>query len=110
MMRTPALQQLYEENNRDSDVILNTFAKCGQTLLQFQLILLKRRGDLTDFPGLLTESPWLELILPSGETMEDVRRKSAQEMFREWQKLPDPRVFKAHLTWDEVCCRINLMC
>jgi len=102
-MRTPELQQYYDEHYRESDVIINTLPKTGQTLLQFMIVLLKRKGNVEGLNGIFSESPWLEMNFPQGDTEKEAHREDPKKVFELWEALPSPRVFKAHVQFYEVC-------
>lgn len=91
----------FEPTVRDSDVFISTSAKCGQTWLQTLAFHLKTRGRVPDFggAGLGGVSPWLELPADVGT---GVTWSSRDERMAQLEAVPDPRVFKMHVVWDEI--------
>lgn len=95
------LLEAFEPTTRPSDVFCATAAKCGQTWLLTLMHHLRTGGRDPDLSGLnLTDlMPWLELpgSLVAGEAPYDLAERLA-----ELEALPDPRVFKMHVLWDEI--------
>jgi hypothetical protein len=91
---------LFEPTVRDSDVLISTSAKCGQTWLQTLLFHFKTQGREPDLYGksIWELSPWLEL---PGGTM-GFNPEDRQERLARFEALPDPRVFKLHVIWPEI--------
>jgi hypothetical protein len=95
------LLQRFEPTARDSDVFITTTPKCGQTWLQTLLFHIKTAGRKPDFGGvgLGGVSPWLEIPADFGV---GPTWSSPEERMAQFEALPDPRVFKLHVIWDEV--------
>lgn len=95
-----ALLEAFEPTTRDTDVFVATSAKCGQTWLCTLLYHLRSRGHDPEFGGawLHHHVPWLELPLD----MMTGKRHEHDERLREIAALPDPRLFKLHVTWEEI--------
>ncbi len=88
----------FDYRPRDSDVFLITYPRSGTTWLQMMLYQLTTDGDM-DFVHIADRLPWFERIPYSGKDIET---------------LPDPRIFKSHLSYADVpkgrfryvyCCR-----
>lgn len=94
------LLEAFEPTTRDTDVFVATSAKCGQTWLCTLLHHLRTGGRDPHFGGewLHHHVPWLELPLDlsTGQPYEREAR------LRFVEALPDPRVFKLHVTWEEI--------
>src|SRR3954462_6082472 len=73
---------------RPSDVIIASYAKCGTTWLQQMVHRLRTGGDL-DFDDISRVVPWIETAADLGIDLESERRG-------------EPRVFKSHLSSDQV--------
>jgi len=90
----------FEPTTRPTDVFVATAAKCGQTWLLALLHHLRTGGRDPSFGGIgaLGVTPWLEIPrnMATGQPYDRVERLAALE------RLPDPRVFKLHVTFDEV--------
>jgi hypothetical protein len=71
-----------------SDVIIASYAKCGTTWLQQMAHSLRTGGDL-DFDDISRVVPWIETAADLGIDLDAAQRG-------------DPRVFKSHLTYDDV--------
>lgn len=73
---------------RPSDVIIATYAKCGTTWLQQIAHGLRTRGSM-DFEEIAQVSPWIEMASDLGWDLEA-------------DQPGDMRLFKAHLSWEDV--------
>jgi len=73
---------------RPSDVIIASYAKCGTTWLQQMAHSLRTGGDL-DFDDISRVVPWIETAADLGIDLHAAQRG-------------DPRIFKSHLTHDDV--------
>ncbi|MBA2319646.1 MAG: sulfotransferase domain-containing protein, partial [Deltaproteobacteria bacterium] len=95
-----ALLAAFEPTTRDTDVFVATAAKAGQTWLLALLHHLRTRGRDPGFSGLgaLGVTPWLELPWdPDSAAPYDREARLAG-----FAALPDPRVFKMHVPYDEI--------
>lgn len=90
----------FEPTTRPSDVFVATAAKCGQTWLLALLHHLRTGGLDPDFGGrgAFAVTPWLEI--PGNMT--SGHRYEVGPRLAELEALPDPRVFKMHVTWPEI--------
>ena len=73
---------------RPGDVIISTYAKCGTTWLQQIAHGLRTRGSM-DFEEISQVSPWIEM---AGDLSWDLEADQPGDM----------RLFKAHLSWEDV--------
>jgi len=73
---------------RPSDVIIASYAKCGTTWLQQMVHSLRTGGDL-DFDDISRVVPWIETAADLGIDLDAPQRG-------------EPRVFKSHLSYDQV--------
>src|SRR3954454_16775657 len=73
---------------RASDVIIASYAKCGTTWLQQMAHSLRTGGDL-DFDDISRVVPWIETADDLGLDLDAAQRG-------------EPRVFKSHLSYDQV--------
>jgi hypothetical protein len=97
-----ALLEMFEPTTRPTDVFCATAAKSGQTWLLTLMHHLRTRGrdpDLGD-KTLLDVCPWLEL--PRDFRRPDRPLIDRAERMAELEALPDPRVFKLHVVWEEI--------
>jgi hypothetical protein len=94
------LLEAFEPTTRPTDVFVATAAKCGQTWLLALLHHLRTRGADPTFggDGAFSVSPWLEnpRDMRTGQPFERTARLS------QLAALPDPRVFKLHVVFEEV--------
>jgi len=93
------LLEAFEPTTRPTDVFCATAAKSGQTWLLTLLHHLRTQGqDPALQDGLAAAAPWLELPknLSTGELYQRHERLAL------FDALPDPRVFKMHVLWDEI--------
>lgn len=90
----------FEPTCRPTDVFTTTIAKCGQTWLTSLLHHLATRGTDPHLGGgtLGDVVPWLELPRIPG----DPEAFDVEERLAFVAGLPDPRVFKMHVAYDEV--------
>ena len=95
------LLEAFEPTARDSDVFCATAAKCGQTWLLTLMHHLRTRGQDPTLTGgdLLELTPWLEL---PRKRPGDGQPYQVEERLSELEALPDPRVFKMHVLWEEI--------
>eukprot|EP00730_Choanoeca_flexa_P005977 TRINITY_DN12061_c0_g2_i2.p1 TRINITY_DN12061_c0_g2~~TRINITY_DN12061_c0_g2_i2.p1 ORF type:complete len:305 (+),score=78.13 TRINITY_DN12061_c0_g2_i2:36-917(+) len=68
---------------RESDVFLLTHPKCGTTMIQQMIHLLRNNGDQPDEP-MMKGVPWIEKEVTGGLTLEQL------------EAMPSPRYFKTH--------------
>jgi hypothetical protein len=96
-----ALLEAFEPSARASDVFCATAAKCGQTWLLTLMHHLRTRGQDSTLSGsdLLELTPWLEL---PRKRPADGQSYQVEDRLSELAALPDPRVFKMHVLWDEI--------
>lgn len=73
---------------RPSDVLISPFAKCGTTWLQQIVHSLRTGGDM-DFDDIYEVVPFIDIALEMGIDLNGPQKA-------------EPRVFKAHLGWDDV--------
>src|SRR4051794_28496220 len=73
---------------RPSDVIIASYAKCGTTWLQQMVHSLRTGGDL-DFDDISRVVPWIETAADLGIDLEG-------------EQCGKPRVFKSHLSYEQV--------
>ncbi len=76
---------------RTTDVLITTPPKSGTTWMQQILHQLRSGGD-TDFKAIDDVVPWLE---------RQRKGQSWQQILQDFEKLPDPRVFKTHCTAEQ---------
>lgn len=76
---------------RPTDVLITTAPKAGTTWMQQILHQLRSGGD-PEFDCIYDEVPWLEL---------PQQGRHFFEVLEEYERLPDPRVFKTHCTYDQ---------
>ena len=76
---------------RASDILITTAPKAGTTWMQQILHQLRSGGD-DSFTSIYDVVPWLEYPR---------RDKTWQEVLKEYDELPDPRIFKTHCTWSQ---------
>lgn len=90
----------FEPTARPTDVFVATAAKSGQTWLLALLHHLRTGGD-PDFggKGAMGVTPWLEI---PRDMSTDFAPYDRAERLAALASLPDPRVFKMHVTYDEV--------
>jgi len=74
-----------------SDVLITTAPKAGTTWMQQILYQMKTGGD-PDFANINDVVPWLERPQPN---------KSWQQVLKDYQNLPSPRLFKTHCTAEQ---------
>jgi hypothetical protein len=90
----------FEPTTRPTDVFVATAAKSGQTWLLALLHHLRTRGNDPNFggKGAFSVTPWLEVPrdMSNGKPFDRAERLAALAAF------PDPRVFKMHVTWEEI--------
>jgi hypothetical protein len=95
-----ALLAAFEPTTRPTDVFVATAAKCGQTWLLALLHHLKTRGQDPDFGGVgaFGATPWLEIPrdMTTGAPFDRAERLAALAA------MGDPRIFKLHVTWEEI--------
>lgn len=101
-MCSGAILEAFEPTTRGSDIFCATAAKCGQTWLLALMHHLRTRGLDPDLGGenLLAVMPWLEQ--PRDLMAEDRPDYDVDERIAELERLPDPRIFKLHVVWDEI--------
>ncbi len=75
---------------RESDIFLVTYPRSGTTWMQMILYQMTSEGDV-DFDHISAVSPWYERAVLAA-------KMSSQAL----ENLPEPRVFKCHLRFDEV--------
>lgn len=90
----------FEPTTRPTDIFVSTAAKCGQTWLMALMHHLATRGQDSDFGGLGLQgrAPWLEFRRNFAEGGLHPR----SERLELFASLPDPRLFKMHVEWDEI--------
>jgi hypothetical protein len=76
---------------RPTDVLITTAPKCGTTWMQQILHQLRTGGD-PHFGSLYEVVPWLEKTQPG---------RSFREVVADFDRLPDPRIFKTHCTYEQ---------
>lgn len=76
---------------RPTDVLITTAPKAGTTWMQQILHQLRTGGD-PDFEDIDHVVPWLERQRP-GQTW--------REVLADYERRPDPRLFKTHCTWEQ---------
>jgi len=95
-----ALLEAFEPLARDTDVFMAAASKVGQTWVLALLHHLRTEGMDPDFGGrgAMAATPWLEFPRdPStGKPIDRTARLA------ELEALPDPRVFKMHVVWEEI--------
>jgi len=90
---------------RKTDVVTATTPKTGQTWTMNILLQLIARGELKFDVGnnLLNQAPWLgsrrNLSGKGGPAM-----LSIEACLEQYQSIPDPRVFKMHVGYDQIPC------
>jgi len=96
-----ALLERFESMARDSDIFINTSAKCGQTWLQTLLYHLKTEGKCPDLEGkeLYQVVPWLEVPINHSQSSKPYEIESR---LNEFEQISNPRIFKMHVLWDEI--------
>jgi hypothetical protein len=96
-----ALLEAFEPTARDSDVFCATAAKSGQTWLMALMYHLRTRGADPDMGGksALVHMTWLELPFDIAGTGQPYDRK---ERLADLEALPDPRIFKMHVIYEEI--------
>jgi hypothetical protein len=95
-----ALLEAFEPTTRPTDVFVATAAKSGQTWLLALLHHLRTGGADPDFGGIgaLGVTPWLE----NPRDMTNGRAFDRAERLAQLAAMRDPRVFKLHVTWEEI--------
>ena len=78
-------------NARSTDVLITTSPKAGTTWMQ-QILHQCRTGGDPDFNSIGEVVPWLELPRDG---------KTWQQVLTEFEKMPDPRIFKTHCTYEQ---------
>jgi hypothetical protein len=95
-----ALLEAFEPLVRDTDVFVAAASKVGQTWVLALLHHLRTEGRDPDFGGrgAMAVTPWLEIPrdMMTGKPHDRVARLA------ELEALPDPRVFKMHVVWEEI--------
>lgn len=90
----------FEATTRPTDVFVATAAKCGQTWLLALLHHLKTGGRDPDFggQGALGVTPWLEIPrdMATGQPYDRMERLA------QIAAMTDPRLFKMHVTYEEI--------
>lgn len=76
---------------RPTDVLITTAPKAGTTWMQQILYQLRSGGD-DQFKNIYDVVPWLEMPQPG---------KSWHEVLEEFERIPDPRIFKTHCTYEQ---------
>ncbi len=76
---------------RPTDVLITTAPKAGTTWMQQILHQLRSGGD-EGFESIFDVVPWIEFPNP---------RRSWQDRLEEFERLPDPRIFKTHCTYEQ---------
>jgi hypothetical protein len=96
-----ALLEAFEPTVRDSDVFCATAAKSGQTWLMALLFHLRSRGLDPDMggKGAFAHMPWLELPMDLAGNGQPYDRRAR---LAELAALPDPRIFKMHVIYEEI--------
>lgn len=96
-----ALLEAFEPTVRDSDVFCATPAKSGQTWLMALMFHLRSRGHDPDMGGkpAFAHMPWLELPFDVAGTGKPYDRAAR---LAELAALPDPRMFKMHVLYEEI--------
>jgi hypothetical protein len=96
-----ALLEAFEPTVRDSDVFCATAAKSGQTWLMALMFHLRTRGVDPTMGGkpAFAHMPWLEIPFDIGGSGKPYDRATR---LAELEALPDPRIFKMHVVYDEV--------
>jgi hypothetical protein len=96
-----ALLEAFEPTVRDSDVFCATPAKSGQTWLMALIYHLRTRGLDPDMGGktAFAHMPWLELPFDIGGSGQRYDRAAR---LAELEALPDPRIFKMHVLYEEI--------
>lgn len=94
------LLEAFEPLARDTDVFVAAASKVGQTWLLALLHHLRTGGSDPEFGdrGAMAVTPWLENPRNPG-TGQPFGREAR---LVEFEALPDPRVFKMHVIWEEV--------
>lgn len=95
------LLEAFEATTRDQDIFCATAAKCGQTWLMALMYHLRSRGLDPDMGGKdsFASMPWLELPRDIGGSGKPFVRS---ERLAELAALPDPRIFKMHVLYEEI--------
>ncbi len=76
---------------RPTDVLITTAAKAGTTWMQQILHQLRSGGD-AELSSIFDVVPWIEFPEPE---------RDWRERLAEFEKIPDPRVFKTHCTYEQ---------
>ncbi len=76
---------------RSTDILITTAPKAGTTWMQQILHQLRSGGD-DDFESIFDVVPWIEYPDPD---------RSWQVRIEEFERLPDPRIFKTHCTREQ---------
>jgi hypothetical protein len=95
------LLEAFEPTTRDSDVFCSTPAKSGQTWLMALMFHLRSRGLDPDMggKGAFAHMPWLEIPFDIGG---DGKPFDREQRLAQLAALPDPRIFKLHVLYDEI--------
>lgn len=96
-----SLLEAFEPTARDTDVFCSTAAKSGQTWLLALMYHLRTRGLDPDMGGrtAFEVMPWLEIPRDIGGSGQPFDRT---ERLAQLAALPDPRIFKLHVLYDEI--------
>jgi hypothetical protein len=76
---------------RPTDVLITTAPKAGTTWMQQILHQLRSGGD-ENFRSIYDVVPWLEFPQEG---------RSWEQVLEDYEKIPDPRIFKTHCTWSQ---------
>ena len=96
-----ALLEAFEPTTRDSDVFCSTPAKSGHTWLMALMFHLRTRGLDPNMggKGAFAHMPWLEVPFDIGGSGKPYDRAAR---LAELEALPDPRIFKLHVLYEEI--------
>lgn len=94
----------FEPTSRDSDIYTATIPKCGQTWITTLLYHLKTRCKYPDMEGqdLMGVVPWLENPINLTDEEGPFVPYDIDERIQEYERQVDPRVFKMHVTWENI--------
>lgn len=92
--------EAFKEIVRDTDILIVTEPKSGQTWLMNFLYHLKTKGKSADFggKGLLGAMPWIEIPFNPAD-MEPYKSEDRIKMF---ESIDNPRIFKMHVRWSKI--------
>jgi hypothetical protein len=94
------LLEAFEPTARDNDVFMAAASKVGQTWTLALLHHLRTGGRDPDYGGrgAMGVTPWLEFPTDPATGLP----RDRAERLAELEALPDPRVFKMHVVWEEI--------